>query len=50
MGMVATGDVDKGGHRLADVLAAWLEKLLQDGAYPLADGRTTTAAKNRNCH
>ena len=43
--MVATGDVDKGGHRLADVLAAWLEKLPQDGAYPLADGRTTTAVK-----
>src|ERR1700685_4302766 len=35
-GMVATGDVDKGGHRRADVLAAWLEKFPQGRAYPLA--------------
>ena len=45
--MVAIGDVDKGGHRLADVLTAWLEKFPQDGAYPLADGSMTTAVKNQ---
>jgi hypothetical protein len=34
--MVATGDVDKGGHRLADILAAGLKEFPQGGDYPLA--------------
>jgi hypothetical protein len=47
--MVASGDVDKGGHRLAGVLAPrCLEKFPQGGAYPFADESTTTAAKNVN--
>jgi hypothetical protein len=47
--MVATGDADKGGHRLADILAAELKEFPQSGAYPLASGSTTTDSKNSNC-
>src|ERR1700734_2356385 len=49
-GMVATGDADKGGHRLADILAAGLKEFPQGGAYPLAGGSTTTDSKNSNYH
>src|ERR1700733_762186 len=49
-GMVAIGDVDKGGHRLPGALPPRLEKLPQDGACPLANGSATTAVKNRNCY
>jgi acyl carrier protein len=47
--MVANGDADKGGHRIAGTLAAYLENLPQDRAYlPLADGSTATAGKGGN--
>src|ERR1700678_294303 len=46
-GMVATGDADKGGHRLAEILAECLQRAPQDGAYPFADGSTADSCKEQ---